>query len=163
MVEASRGLQATNLGPSLFSLVDRFRSSAKHAPRRKLVLRCSVKMAISANVETDPWDSTIMAFYAYKLVRVRRDGSIGPLFINRHQVIPVGKWVKAESHPTPGYKLRPGWHACHTPSAPHLSKKGRAWALVTLKGITKWERPKAQGGTWYTARWMKVETVGPKN
>jgi hypothetical protein len=103
-----------------------------------------------------------MAFLAYKLVRVRRDGTIGPLFINRHQVIPVGKWVKAESHPTPGYKLRPGWHACMEPTAPHLSKKGRAWAVVELRGITAWKRPEAQGGVWYTAKQMKVLTVGEK-
>jgi hypothetical protein len=103
-----------------------------------------------------------MAFLAYKLVRVRRDGTIGPLFINKKQVIPVGKWVKAEAHLTKGFKFRPGWHACKEACAPHLSKKGRAWAVVELKGVTTWERPAAQGGTWYTAKYMKVCTVGPR-
>lgn len=36
---------------------------------------------------------------AYKLFRVRRDGTIGPLFINKKQRIPVGEWMCAEEHP----------------------------------------------------------------
>ena len=30
---------------------------------------------------------------AYKLLKVRQDGTIGPLFINCRQVIPIGKWL----------------------------------------------------------------------
>lgn len=37
---------------------------------------------------------------AYKLLRVRRDGSLGPLFINKQQKIIVGNWMEAEDHPT---------------------------------------------------------------
>lgn len=44
----------------------------------------------------------------YKLLRLRKDGTLGPLFINARMRIPVGKWLKAESHPTKGYALRPG-------------------------------------------------------
>jgi len=47
---------------------------------------------------------------AYKLLKLRKDGSLGPLFINRKQKIPIGKWLTAECHPTKGYALRPGWH-----------------------------------------------------
>ena len=94
---------------------------------------------------------------AYKLLRVRRDGSLGPLFIGRHIVIPIGKWLKAKSIPTKGFALRIGWHACSAPYAPHLSKKNRIWCKVSLKGIRKYYRPKTQGGLWYVAKWMRVE------
>lgn len=47
---------------------------------------------------------------AYKLFRVGKDGTIGPLFINRKLVVVPGQWMEAESHPTKGFALRPGWH-----------------------------------------------------
>lgn len=56
----------------------------------------------------------------YKLFRRRANGTLGPLFINRRLVVPVGEWLTAEEHPTNGYAYRPGWHACLTPSATHL-------------------------------------------
>lgn len=93
---------------------------------------------------------------AYKLLRLRRDGTLGPLFINRRQVIPVGVWLNAEDHPTPGYAHRPGWHAAKDPVAPHLSKKGRVWARVQLSQAQELKRPASQGTTWLLARKMKV-------
>lgn len=57
---------------------------------------------------------------AYKLFRRRGDGSLGPLFINKRQRIPLGEWLQAEDHPTKGYAHRPGWHCGVAPSAPHL-------------------------------------------
>ena len=95
----------------------------------------------------------------YKLLRVRRDGSLGPLFIDRDTVIPVGFWLMARAVRTPGFKFRPGWHACSKKSAPHLSKRGRVWCSVSLMGVTRHQRPRSQGGLWYTAEFMKVNTV----
>jgi hypothetical protein len=95
----------------------------------------------------------------YKLLRRRRDGSLGPLFINKRQVVPLGKWLKAESHPTKGYAVRPGWHCTLEPVAPHLSTKGRVWCRVTLRGATKFARPESQGGTWLLAKQMRVDEV----
>lgn len=60
----------------------------------------------------------------YKLFRRRRNGTLGPLFINRRQVIPVGEWLDAEAHATRGYAYRPGWHATLRPAAPHLRQGG---------------------------------------
>lgn len=96
---------------------------------------------------------------AYKLLRVRRDGSLGPLFINRRQRIPLGVRLPAEDIPTPGYARRPGWHACAEPRAPHLSPRGRAWFRVEIEEVTVHDRPERQGGRWFTARWMTV--IGP--
>ena len=94
---------------------------------------------------------------AYKLLRVRRtDGSLGPLFINKTQRIPVGVWIQAEDHPTPGYQHRPGWHCCVRPVAPHLSPKGRVWYEVQIDGVTEHRRPERQGGLWYLAERMMV-------
>ena len=93
---------------------------------------------------------------AYKLFRVRKDGTLGPLFINCRQRIPIGHPLVSESHPTKGYALRPGWHVCSTKYAPHLSKKGRKWFKVDIQGWTLHQRPKCQGGLWYTANVMTV-------
>lgn len=93
----------------------------------------------------------------YKLLRVRKNGTISPLFINKKQLLPIGKWLKAEAHKTPGYAFRPGWHAVSKPLAPHLSKKDRAWYKVILRGVEKYKRPKNQGESWLIARWMKIE------
>lgn len=93
---------------------------------------------------------------AYKLLRVRRDGTIGSLFINRKRVLPVGEWMDAEEHQTKGFAFRPGWHAMAKPEAPHLSPKGRKWYRVQVSGVTKCHRPASQGGLWYLAKRMKI-------
>jgi len=97
---------------------------------------------------------------AYKLLRRRKDGTLGPLFINARLRVPIGKWLPAEDHPTKGYAHRPGWHATLTPSAPHLREGGdRVWCRVLLKGVRYFERPAAQGGRWALANHMKIVEV----
>lgn len=93
---------------------------------------------------------------AYKLLRVRHDKTLGPLFINCRQRIPVGVWLNAEPHRRKGYKFRPGWHCTDKPDAPHLTKNGRAWYTVEISDFTRIVRPKAQGGIWYLAQRMRV-------
>jgi len=97
-----------------------------------------------------------MIIEAHKLFIVRKDGTLGSLFINRRQRIPIGVWLKAESHPTKGYKLRPYWHCTVAPSAPHLTMNGREWHKVLIKGVTVMQRSQSQGGTWYLADQLKV-------
>ena len=98
---------------------------------------------------------------AYKLLRKRRDGSLGPLFINRCQVIPCGEWLAAEDHPTKGFKQRPGWHCAARPVAPHLktelrSGERRVWCEVAIEQITEYPRPANQGGKWLLAERMRI-------
>lgn len=98
---------------------------------------------------------------AYKLFRVRKDGTIGPLFINRKLVVESGKWMDAENHPTRGFAIRPGWHCTLKPEAPHLSmdlKSGevRKWYKVEVEGTEKFQRPESQGGTWILAKRLRV-------
>lgn len=93
---------------------------------------------------------------AYKLFKVRKDGSIGPLFINRRQRIPLDEWIPAEDHPTKGYAHRPGWHALPWPKASHLSEKGRKWYQVEIRDYEVFNRPKNQGGMWMLAEEIKV-------
>lgn len=96
----------------------------------------------------------------YKLFRRRCNGTLGPLFINRRQTVPIGEWLPAESHPTRGYAYRPGWHACLKPVAPHLRQGGdRTWCKVELLGVREYSRPESQGGTWILAQWLKVVEV----
>ncbi len=93
---------------------------------------------------------------AYKLLTKRKDGTLGPLFINRTQRVLVGEWLDAENHPTKGFKERMGWHCTSKPVAPHLSNKGRVWCEVEIQDFTKIERPEHQGGLWYLANKMKI-------
>ncbi len=93
---------------------------------------------------------------AYKLLTKRKDGTLGPLFINRKQRIPIGKWLKAENHPTKGYKERQGWHCCAEPKAPHLTNKGRVWCRVFIQNFTSFNRPLSQGRWWFIAQRMMV-------
>ena len=95
----------------------------------------------------------------YKLLRLRKDGSLGPLFINKCQRIPVGEWLVAEDHQTKGYAHRPGWHVLQRPVAPHLSARGRVWALVEVLDWEGHERPASQGGVWFLAKYMRVLEV----
>lgn len=102
-----------------------------------------------------------MIVIGYKLFRRRKDGTLGPLFINKRQVVPVGEWLAAEAHPTKGFAFRPGWHATLAPVAPHLKQgegagKDRVWARVEMDGTTIYNRPESQGGTWVLAQRLRV-------
>lgn len=98
---------------------------------------------------------------AYKLFHQRKNATLGPLFIHRKLIIPVGEWLEAENHPTKGYAIRPGWHACPKRHAPHLRQDGdRVWCKVELGGrIEEHHRPKSQGGKWLLAQKLKVLKV----
>ena len=93
---------------------------------------------------------------AYKLLNKRADGSLGPLFINRRQRIPLGIWLDAEDHKTFGYAHRPGWHSTRSVVAPHLSKKGRVWCRIEIEDYQEIKRPLTQGGLWYLSNKMRV-------
>ena len=95
----------------------------------------------------------------YKLFRLRKDGTLGPLFINRTQRLHLGIEYEAEDHLTKGYAHCSGWHISSTPDAPHLSKKNRVWARVTFKQYRAHLRPQSQGGLWYTAWFMTIEEI----
>jgi hypothetical protein len=98
---------------------------------------------------------------AYKLFRQRKDGSLGPLFINQKLKITPNVWLPAEDHPTKGFARRPGWHAGLTPEAPHLKEANRVWAECEIPADKFYEfpRPKHQGGTWVIAEAIKVNRV----
>ena len=102
--------------------------------------------------------------YAYKLVRRRSDGTLGPLFIDRGLHYEVGKWEEAKCVPTSGFAVRPGFHVTDAPVAPHLKelmeKEDRVWCKVDIEGFTQHMRPIKQGGRWYTAKRMKILEVG---
>lgn len=92
----------------------------------------------------------------YKLLRLRKNGTLGSLFIDRKGIIPTGVWLKAKAVRTRGYAFRPGWHCCAEPLAPHLSKKGRVWCVVDIRDYSEVKRPQSQGGLWYLADRMKL-------
>jgi len=89
---------------------------------------------------------------AYKLFRQLKSGEITSLFIDNKRRLPIGKWIKAENHPTKGYKVRPFWHCTAQPAAPHLSTKNRIWLRIKMKDFEVLDRPEHQGGKWYLAK-----------
>lgn len=93
---------------------------------------------------------------AYKLLRKRKNGTLGSLFINKRAIIPKNEWLVAEDHPTKGYKHRPAWHCVAKPHAPHLSDKGRVWCIVHIEEFISMERHASQGGIWYLAQRMYI-------
>jgi hypothetical protein len=98
---------------------------------------------------------------AYKLFRKRKDGTLGPLFINRKQVIPAGVELPAENHYRKGFKRRMGWHCTFKPHAPHLSMRlsngeQRVWCKVEDENFDRYERPESQGGAWVLAQKMTL-------
>ena len=95
----------------------------------------------------------------YKLFKQRKDGTLGPLFINRRQKLLIGEIYYAESHRTKGYAFRPGWHICSEMNAPHLSKKNRVWAKVKFSDYIKHVRPESQGGVWFIANEMTIMRI----
>ena len=97
-----------------------------------------------------------MLKYGYKLMRVLKNGDVTSLFINKQKRITLGEWMSAENHPTKGFAVRPGFHVLCKPSAPHLSKKNRAWFLVEIDDYETFTRPENQGGKWLLAKKMKV-------
>lgn len=115
-------------------------------------------------LEASTTDAPVDTLTGYKLFRVRKDGTLGPLFINARQVVPVGEWLTAEDHPTKGFAHRPGWHAALRPVAPHLRQGGnRVWARVELQGTRLYDRPESQGGTWVLADRLRVLEVLPES
>ena len=96
---------------------------------------------------------------AYKLLSLRCDGTLGPLFINRRMVVSIGKWLEAECFPTKGYAVRTGWHTMPSPRAPHLSERGRVWCEVRIEDFEQYKRPASQGGMWYLAQRMLVVRI----
>ena len=94
----------------------------------------------------------------YKLFHKRKDGSLGPLFINKKQRLNLQQWYEAEDIPTKGYAHRPGWHICDKPYAPHLKlKEDRVWCMVLFDHHAKeYVRPESQGGLWYTSEYMYI-------
>jgi hypothetical protein len=97
---------------------------------------------------------------AYKLFRLRKDGTLGPLFIGARQRIPLQVWLEAEDIPTKGYAHRPGWHCGAAPIAPHLKEKdSRVWCEVEIRDFYPFPRPQHQGSTWLISKWMKVNKI----
>lgn len=98
---------------------------------------------------------------AYKLMKLRKDGSLGSLFINAKEKYPIGKWMDAEFIPTKGFADRYGWHCTLKPVTPHLKEslsngEKRVWVEVDVDGVELYNRPESQGGTWVLASKMKI-------
>lgn len=92
----------------------------------------------------------------YKLFKKRKDGSLGSLFINKKQKLPLNKWLECEDHPTKGYAHRPYWYYTSKPETPHLSMKNREWYMVEIYDYEEFNRPKNQGGKWFLAKNMEI-------
>lgn len=97
---------------------------------------------------------------AYKLLKKRKNGTLGSLFINCKDVVNIGEWKDAEPHKKKGFAFRPGWHCTFKPFAPHLTsdieKSNRVWCEVEIEDYKTFIRPENQGGAWVLANKMKI-------
>lgn len=109
----------------------------------------------------------------YKKVRLMKDGSLRPLFIDKRSEFRIGEWTRAGFHPTNGFAPRSlgtdentgkqigAFHCCFKPLAPHLAdelKSGetRVWVECQARGKNAtYDRPESQGGTWCLYEWIK--------
>lgn len=99
---------------------------------------------------------------AYKLMKQRKDGTLGPLFINSSQRVPLNRWLKAEAHKKKGFAFRPGWHAFPKPGAHtrlDTEREGRVWCRVEIQGVKQFSASGTEGGVWYLAKRMRVLEV----
>lgn len=101
---------------------------------------------------------------AYKLLRIKKDGKLYPLFINKTVSTPIGEWMQAECYPTKGFAIRCGWRCCFKPIAPHLKTKlangeQRVWVECDVEDWESYDRPESQGGSWILAQRMKINKV----
>lgn len=87
---------------------------------------------------------------------VRKDGSIGSLFINRRERLKMNVWMKSGTYPKKGFKVRSGWHSTEKPIAPHLSLRGRSWFKVKIENYTTILRPASQGNKWFLSKKIKI-------
>lgn len=93
---------------------------------------------------------------AYKLVRKAKDGSLYPLFIDKHRPYIIGEQRLAEYHQTKGFAPRFGFHCCFIPLAPHLKTElangeKRVWIECEVDDFKTYNRPESQGGAWILA------------
>lgn len=101
---------------------------------------------------------------AYKLMRLKKDGKLYPLFINKKEPIVFGEWMKAQEIPTKGFAVRKGWHCTIIPFAPHLKTKlksgeVRVWVEVDVSDVVFYNRPESQGGVWALAQHMRANRI----
>lgn len=96
---------------------------------------------------------------AFKLFRLKKNGEITSLFINKKRGLKLGEWMKAENFPTNGFAERMGWHSLKKKSAPHLSKDGRIWCEIEINDYKEFKRPKNQGGVWFLSNEMKITKI----
>ena len=81
---------------------------------------------------------------AFKLVRLRKDGTVGPLFIDRGftpEVGPRAMWYRAKFNPTKGFAER------------------RVWVECRVACFRTYSRPESQGGTWILADRIKFVKI----
>lgn len=85
---------------------------------------------------------------AYKLLRIKKDGNLYPLYVNAEIPTPIGVWLEAEyGEMTNNGKVksklgelafRPGWHASSIPYAPHIGKKGESGKIEFMSDDHVW-------------------------
>lgn len=95
----------------------------------------------------------------YKRMKIRKNGTLGSLFINKKGILPIDKWLKAEYYPTKGYAPRFGWHCTFQPYTPHLKEKGRVWVECFVKNYRTYDHPECQGGAWILANELKINRI----
>ena len=83
---------------------------------------------------------------AYKLFRKRKNGTLGPLFISKTQVIEPNVWLPAKAYRTKRFAFRPGWHCCSKCDAPISRWKGGCGVSLKSKAWKRLSDPLPKAG-----------------
>ena len=85
---------------------------------------------------------------AYKLLRIKKDGKLYPLFVDTENPTPIGEWIDArcgelKNNSKVKSKLgdlcfRPGWHLSSLPYASHIGKKGDSGKIEFMNDDHVW-------------------------
>ena len=85
---------------------------------------------------------------AYKLLRIKKDGKLYPLFVDTNTPTPIGEWLEAkcgELKDNGKVKsilgdlcFRPGWHLSDIPYAPHIGRKGDSGEIEFMNENHVW-------------------------
>jgi hypothetical protein len=105
---------------------------------------------------------------AWKLFRLRKDGTLGPLFVDRELVIrPETVYTARQDIRPKTLAYRPGFHCIKHRWAPHIKMRlhngeRRVWCRVVIADYYRDKRPLTQGGMWYVAQNLMITKVYDK-
>ena len=96
----------------------------------------------------------------YKIMRVKTDGMLYPIGVNRYRSYNVGEWYDAEHIESRKYKTKKGFYGFEKPSSKRYKEslrrgEKRVWVECETEDCELYYHP-MDGETWMIAQRMKI-------